>query len=188
MNALVDRKVASYVNEHCVATYMKVGTFQLVGGQKVGGNVASYFCLSDGAVLHAVPGPVPAHEFLREARWAVDTRKMALTLSTDLAKDTLDAKKYRLLVRAAHEERYQTIDPWRVRTSGPRLPGIVNLNPHREEDAARVPAEMPRHVTPQVQAHWLLARRPLDRLEQIYPVVWQDVLNERLSQLPVAIR
>ena len=67
MNALADEKVAEYVNEHCIATYLKVGTFQVVNGQKVGGNVASYFCVNDGAVVHAVAGPVDAQVFLSEA-------------------------------------------------------------------------------------------------------------------------
>src|SRR5258707_516154 len=66
----MDEKVAEFVNEHFIATYLKVGTFQIVNGQKQGGNVVSYFCLGDGAVLHAVPGSVNARTFLSEARRA----------------------------------------------------------------------------------------------------------------------
>ena len=31
--------------------------------------MASYFCLSDGTVIHAVAGPVDARQFLREPYW-----------------------------------------------------------------------------------------------------------------------
>ena len=34
MNALADETVASYVGEHFIATYLKVGTFQIVNGNK----------------------------------------------------------------------------------------------------------------------------------------------------------
>ena len=47
------------------STYQKVGTFRIVGGNKQGGNVASYFCLSDGTVVHAVAGPLDARRYLQ---------------------------------------------------------------------------------------------------------------------------
>jgi hypothetical protein len=50
------------------------GTFQIINGQKVGGNVASYFCVWDGGVLHAVPGQVNAQKLLEEAHWAYSSR------------------------------------------------------------------------------------------------------------------
>ena len=59
------------------ATYQKVGTFRVIDGVKIGGNVASYFCLSDGTVVHAVAGPLNARQYLQELRWAVDLRKLA---------------------------------------------------------------------------------------------------------------
>jgi hypothetical protein len=187
VGALRDHKVADYVNQHCVATFMKVGTFQIIGGQKVGGNVASYFCLSDGAVIHAVPGPAQAQEFMTEARWAIEARKNALTLSTDLATGRLDSAKYRSILQKGHEERYLTGDnPWRSRPPVAVVPGIIN--PHADGPASPLPRTMPHDVMPQMQVHWLLATHPLDKLENIYPTVWQDVLHERLSQLPVAMR
>ena len=67
------------IGENFEATHQKVGTFQIVAGQKQGGNVASYFCLSDGTVVHAVAGPLDAHQFLREAKWAIEVRKLAMT-------------------------------------------------------------------------------------------------------------
>jgi hypothetical protein len=167
VNALADDRVADYLNENFVCTYLKVGTFQIVNGQKQGGNVASYFCLPDGGVLHAVPGKVNAVKLLAESRWAHETRKSAATFASDLIKETLDSAKFRDQIIRAHAERY-----------------------HAEQGIGRrgyvpVPAAMPRHTSQQAQAHWLLARRPLARLDSISPVVWEQILGERLSGLPV---
>ena len=69
MNALADERVAEFFNETFVCTYLKVGKFEIVNGQKVGGNVASYFCLYDGSVVHAIPGKTEANKLLsREYR------------------------------------------------------------------------------------------------------------------------
>jgi len=154
VNALSDTQVADFLREHFVATYMKVGTFQIVGGRKVGGNVASYFCLPDGAVIHAVAGKSNGPAFLNEARWAWETRRSALTLSTDLVSGQVDSARMRSEVKKAHHERYQT----------------ANL------------------VTQQTQVHWLLGTRPLARIDEVYPTVWQEILREKLSGLPVAMR
>ncbi len=78
MNALANPAVGEFLNEHFVSSFQKVGTFQIVAGQKQGGNVASYFCAPDGRVLHVVAGPVDSATLLREARWVVDTVKQSL--------------------------------------------------------------------------------------------------------------
>ena len=78
MNALANDEVGKYLNEHFVSSYQKVATFKVVGGQKQGGNVASYFCAPDGRVLHVIAGPVDAATFLREAKWVVETTKLAM--------------------------------------------------------------------------------------------------------------
>ena len=57
---MTSEEVGDYVGKNFVASYQKVGTFRIVNGQKQGGNVASYFCLPDGTVLHAVAGPLDA--------------------------------------------------------------------------------------------------------------------------------
>jgi len=151
-----------------VSTYLKVGKFRiLANGIKSGGNVASYFCLSDGSVLHAVAGQRDAQQFLQEMRWASETRKAAQTQAANLRAGTLDMKKYVSFVRKAHGERF-----------------------HAEHssvfgDRDTIPVQMPQLATPQAKTHWLLARQPLGRLETIYPIVWRQVLNEELSALPV---
>jgi hypothetical protein len=101
VKALASEEVGKYLNEHFVSSYQKVANFRIVNGQKVGGNVASYFALPDGSVLHVVAGPVDAATLLREARWVVETRKMAITVSRG------NAAKYKRLWRKAHAERLQ---------------------------------------------------------------------------------
>jgi hypothetical protein len=78
VNALTNAQVGKYVNENFVASFQKVATFRIVGGQKQGGNVATYFCAPDGRVLHVIPGPVDAGTFLRESKWVVDSAHKAL--------------------------------------------------------------------------------------------------------------
>ena len=170
MNALADDKVADYINENFVATFLKVGTFQIINGQKVGGNVASYFCQSDGTVLHAVPGKVDGRTLLDEARWAVESRKLALTHSTNLATGAVDKAMLKQSIRRSHQERFaQTNDR-------PKFPGVV----------ASLPPALPMHVSQQAQAHWLLAMTPLASVTSVYPFVWERILREKLSGLPVA--
>jgi hypothetical protein len=159
--------VAQYLNDNFVCTYLKVGAFKFIGQQKVGGNVASYFCLSDGAVLHAVAGQTDANTFFREARWAIDTRKSAQTHATDLRSGKLDMKRYTYKVKAAHFERYH--DEMHTRRG----------------DRDTIPVQMPIVATAQAKTHWLLANRPLARIEAVYPTVWQRILGEELSDLPV---
>jgi hypothetical protein len=143
-----------------------VGTFQIVNGQKQGGNVASYFCLGDGSVLHAIPGQVQPAKFLSEARWAYEVRKAALTSSTDLVRGEVDARKYRERVKSAHLERYSVGGGMRWGNN-------------------QLPNTLPRNVTQQTQVHWLLATRPMPRIDDVYPIVWERILNEKLSTLPV---
>lgn len=160
--------MVEYFNETFICTYLKVGTFQIVGEQKVGGNVASYFCLHDGGVIHAVPGKTGADKILEEARWAYETRKSALTFGTILGTDLVDMKKYTEQVRRAHVERY-----W------------AEINPSSAARSTPLPMNMPRGRSQQAQAHWLLGRQPLAKLDAVYPIVWTQILNEKLSTLPV---
>jgi hypothetical protein len=171
VNALANDDVANYINDNFVATYMKVGTFQIVNGEKQGGNVATYFCLPDGAVIHAVPGKVDAQTLLSESRWANETRKFALTRSTDLAEGEMDQVKFRFLIRQAHEERFAV-----ARSQG------------RAKVSARLPDSLPTNLSLQAQAHWYLAMDPLAKIDAVFPFVWERILNERLSGLPVVRR
>ena len=166
---------------------MKVGTFQIVGDRKVGGNVASYFCLPDGTVLHAVPGPANGPTFLSEARWAWEIRKTALTHATDLVTGAVDKDLCQSEMKKAHEERFAAAtNPQLARKLRAGAIGAQNAN--RGIGNLTLSPDLPRHVNQQAQVHWLLATRPLERIDQIYPIVWQEILREQLSNLPVAMR
>lgn len=163
---------------------MKVGTFQIVGDQKVGGNVASYFCLPDGSVLHAVLGPADARTFLSEARWAWDIRKTAMILSTDLVTGDVDASRLRDEISRAHRERFVAALP----PDMARKLRLDSPNPTRALFKKTLPAKLPQHIDQQTQVHWLLASRSLARIDQVYPIVWEEILREKLSGLPVLIQ
>ena len=164
--------MAEYINENFVCTFLKVGTFQIVNGQKQGGNVASYFCLGDGRVVHAVAGQVGADKLLSESRWAYEIRKSAVTFATDLGTGKIDEKKYRDKIVRGHTERYNT------ETNTWTHPG--KLHP--------LPARYPDHVGQQAQTSWLLATKALPDWRDLYPTIWTRVLNEQLSDVPVAKR
>lgn len=162
--------MAAYINDNFVSTYLKVGKFQIIGGQKVGGNVASYFCLEDGAVVHALAGPTNAGTLKNEARWALDIRKSAKTVSTSRISGDVNWKRFASHIRHAHAERFHD-----------RINTVLG-------DRNRIPVSMPLRASKEAQTHWLLAKQPLAQLDVIYPVVWERILNERLSALPVARR
>ncbi len=181
MNALSSQQVANFLQDRFVATYLKVGTFQIVGDRKVGGNVASYFCLPDGRVLHAVPGPANAQTFLREALWAREIYRKALTAATDFSTGEVERTRLEEAVKNAHVEAFLAAPrSWQSRTmpipsswdTGQTTALPLRLPPARQQD----------------QVHWLLARRGAAPLDEVYPIVWQEILRERLSSLPIAMR
>jgi hypothetical protein len=159
VNALANAEVGKYLNSSFVSSYQKVGTFTVNGNKKQGGNVASYFCTPDGRVLHAIAGPVNAEVMLREARWVVETAKLA---SLDGIKS--DTRR-RVFWRKAHSDRLQKehqVELARLGKSGRRLnldkPGLVHL---------------------------MLATAPTPRLEQVYKLVFEKILKEKVSTAPV---
>ena len=105
-----------------------------------------------------------------EASWAYETRKSALQHGSNLATGKVDPQRYVDRVQSAHTERFHA-----------EYRGLW-----KKQQA--VPAEMPRIASKQAQAHWLLANQPLAKLDTVYPVVWTQILGERLSALPVAKR
>jgi hypothetical protein len=102
VNALASPEVGKYLNEYFACSFQKVATFRIVGAQKQGGNVASYFCAPDGRVLHVVAGPVDAATMLREARWVVETTRKAMKAAGN------DGAAFKAYFRKAHAERLRT--------------------------------------------------------------------------------
>jgi hypothetical protein len=99
VNALANPEVCKYLNEYFVSSFQKVATFKIVGKQKQGGNVASYFCAPDGRVLHVVAGPVNSATLLKEAQWVVETTKKAMADAKN------DGGRFKAYFRKAHAER-----------------------------------------------------------------------------------
>lgn len=156
---MANAEAGKYLNDNFVATYQKVGTFTINGGQKQGGNVASYFCTPEGRVLHAIAGPVKADVLLREARWVVESAKLA----------ALDGGKSELRLRQfwckAHGDR---------------------LRQEHQVDIAQLGRLKHRlHLDKPGKVHMLLATAPLPRLEQIYKLVFEKILYEKVSTAPV---
>ena len=99
---MANPEVGKYLNEYFVSSYQKVATFKIVGKQKQGGNVAAYFCATDGRVLHVVAGPVDAKTLLKEAQWVVETTKKGLKEAKN------DGSSFKAFFRKAHAERLRT--------------------------------------------------------------------------------
>lgn len=158
MNALANASVGQYLNEYFVSTYQKVATFRINGDQKQGGNVASYFCTPEGRVLHVLAGPVNADQLLREARWAVESYKMARLECRE------DATRLRMFLWKVHGER---------------------LRQEYGLDLTADNAWPSRDLGKQGRVHLLLTAAPLARLENIYTLVFEKILNEKVSTAPV---
>ncbi len=156
---MANAEAGKYLNDNFIATYQKVGTFTINGGQKQGGNVASYFCTPEGRVLHVIAGPINADVLLREARWVVETSKLA----------ALDGGKsdgrLRTIWRKAHNERLQ--------------------HEHQVDVAKLSRLHRRLHLNNEGKVHLLLATAPLPRLEQVYKLVFEKILNEKVSTAPV---
>jgi hypothetical protein len=159
VNALAKERLGAYLNNHFVSAFQKVGTFRVSNGQKQGGNVASYFCTPGGLVLHVVTGPVDESVFLREARWAVETHKLAMLESRG------NVLRFKAFLRKAHSERL-----WREHQYDIRATARASNRPALEG---------------QGRVHRVLALYPLLKIEQVYKYIFEKVLNEKVSTAPV---
>jgi hypothetical protein len=176
VGALADANLGAYLNRHFVSAFQKVATFQINGGQKQGGNVASYFCTPDGLVLHTVAGPVSSHAFLSEARWVNETYNLAALEN----KQTVPL--LRTFFRKAHIARLQMehhigVPVDRLPTSSLSRRGL-NLV---------LDSNMHLNLNERGKVHLLLAAAPLAQMDQLYQVVFEKILNERVTTNPVVL-
>jgi hypothetical protein len=176
VSALTQDDVGQYLNRHFVSAFQKVGTFRIQNGNKQGGNVASYFCTPDGRVLHAIAGPVGGAAFLREARWANETYQLALMVPRSSA-------EMQAFFRKAHLDRLQAEH-------------FVALAENRLGDPSAVtPALLTELLESNVRlginnagkVHLLLAAGAMPRLDKVYQVVFESILNEKISTQPVKV-
>jgi len=181
VNALSDQEVGEYFARHFVATYQRVGTFDIVGNAKQGGNVASYFCKPDLSVLHAVAGPVNATQMLKEARWTVEANKHAALVALE------NTVVWKTIFRKAHLDRLEAEHGVNVRRLA--LPA-TNQGMYFSVSAAilnQLRAQN-RGANNAGKVHQLFAAYPLVELGRVYTVVFDNILNEKVSTLPVAQR
>jgi hypothetical protein len=158
-----------------VSAFQKVATFRINGGQKQGGNVASYFCTPGGQVLHAVAGPVDAGTFLREARWAHDTYEAAQL-------EAATPGQLQAFFRKAHLDRlHREHGVWLPQQRLPR-PDAPTGGPLDQSFAQHATGPL----NNQGKVHLLLARCPVPPLGQVYQVVFERILGEKISTSPVA--
>jgi hypothetical protein len=167
--------VGNYLNTFFISSYQKVGTFRVANGRKQGGNVASYFCLPDGQVLHVLAGPVDATTLLQEARWVVETWKLALLEKKEDPPQRLAffAKAHADRLRQEHgltlSEDYQL-----------RNASAFDLTTFLDQSANR-------RLSRQGRIHRLLACTSPLKIEQIYRVVFEKILGETISTSPVVV-
>jgi hypothetical protein len=177
VSALSDENVGKYMNRHFVSSFQKVAAFQINGDQKNGGNVAGYFCSPEGFVLHAVAGPVDANVFLREARWANETLNLAVM------ENHKTVSQMQTFFRKAHLARLQ--NEYGIHLPASRLPAQTNATPHSL--GKLLDQNIGLRLNNQGKVHLLLAVAPLPRIDQVYQVVFEKILNERVSTNPVAV-
>jgi hypothetical protein len=161
VNALANDEVGKYLNDHFVSSFQKVATFRIAGGQKQGGNVAGYFCTPDNRVLHAIAGPVNAATMLREARWVEEAYKLGLL------EGKTDCVNFKEFFRQAHADRLRL--EYGLDVSSPNA------------------ARKRRALGNQGRVHLLLTAAPTAKVESVYKLVFEKILNERVSTRPVVV-
>jgi hypothetical protein len=175
VNALADENVGRYLNTHFVSSYQKVGTFRIANGQKQGGNVAGYFCTPQGQVLHVIAGPVGADLFLREARWVIETHKLAVLENRHQSHNLQEFFRRAHAERLKYEFGVEYISPTPRTRSGSSTDPAALLAEPRYRDLPR-----------QGLVHLLLAACGSCEIQQLYRVVFEKILGEQISTLPVA--
>jgi hypothetical protein len=182
VNALANEEVGKYLNDHFVASFQKVSSFRIVNGEKQGGNVATYFCLPNGKVIHAIAGPVNAETFLIEAKWVVDLQNMASLEAPN------NYNKYVAFIRHAHTLRVQKELGFGEGAALSKSAGAAGC---RGAGFTGVPTgfhrPMPnfRALSTQGKVNLMFSQHPLPGLDQIYKYVFTTILGQQISTLPV---
>ena len=179
MNALAKDEVGKFFKANFVASHQKIGNFTIDGSQKQGGNVASYFCTADGRVLHVVAGPVSADTLLKEARWVVETWKAAQLVTHEADQPLRNFMHNAHAARLRNEHKLDLHKPGNAMPGG-GLPSGTHANTVPIYDQPRF-GKLDRAG----RVHLLLAASPLIPIERLYAVVFEKVLDERVSILPV---
>lgn len=215
MNALAKPEVGQYINQYFVSSFQKVATFQIVNGQKQGGNVAAYFCAPDGRVLHCVAGPVNAEQMLREAKWVVEAVKKAG------AESKKSGVAFKSLFRQWHAQRLReehglVVEPvtfdeapaqngddtltYRDPSGRPLVPVLppppiegpdvefrLKQDAAKAANASEIADSRGRRwsLGNQGRVHQLMAAHCLAKIENLYGSVFENILGEKITTKPV---
>jgi hypothetical protein len=167
--------VGNYLNTFFISSYQKVGTFRVANGRKQGGNVASYFCLPDGQVLHVLAGPVDAATMLQEARWVVETWKLALLEKKE------DPRQLLAFFAKAHADRLRQEHGLTLSEDHPlRNASTVDLTNFLDQSASR-------RLSREGRIHLLLACTSPLKIDEVYRLVFEKILGETISTSPVVV-
>jgi hypothetical protein len=192
VKALANEDVGKLLNRYFVASFQRVGTFKINNGRKQGGNVATYFCVPDGRVLHAIAGPVDANTLLAETNWVIRKTKEAAARSKG------DATTFKHLMRKFHAERLQEkygIHVTPVLQDG-ALQDLKTALAYRDAAGRRLapvlplpPIENGREVrarlTNDAKVHRLLAAHATMKIENLYGAIFEGILAEKVTTKPV---
>ena len=192
MKALANVEVGKLMNKHFVSSFQRVGSFRITGNQKQGGNVAAYFCPSDGRVLHAIAGPVDSKAFLEEANWVIEKTKEAI------ANNKGDGTRFKQLMRKYHAERLQ--EKYGIRVTAvlkdETLQDLATAVAYRDAEGRRLapvlplpPIENPGEVkkaTPNgAKVDRLLTAHAGMKIENLYGAIFEGILGEKVTTKPV---
>ncbi|HYV35480.1 MAG TPA: hypothetical protein VE988_07240 [Gemmataceae bacterium] len=178
MGALAQKDVGDYLNKYFVSSYQKIASFTVTaGGQKQGGNVASYFCTPEGRVLHVVVGPVSGEQLLKEARWVEETWKLAEM------HELKTVEKLQILFRHAHLERLAT--DFNIHVKPQKLPRLEPANAATIINGPYVNTLLNHSPNQQGKVHLLLAGFTLPKIGRVYGTVFETILNQEISTVPV---
>ena len=126
-------------------------------------------------MLHVLAGPVDATTLLREARWVVETWKLALL---EKKEDPLQLSAF---FARAHADRLR------------REHGLTLSEDHQLRNASTVDLtnfldqSANRRLSRQGRVHLLLACTSPLQIEQVYKLVFEKILGETVSTSPVVV-
>jgi hypothetical protein len=166
------------LNKYFVSSYQKISSFTVTsGGQKQGGNVASYFCTPAGRVLHVVAGPVSGAKLLEEARWVEETWKLAEMYELKTFAQVQNLFRHVHLDRLAKD--------YHIKINPQQLPLLEPGNATATIRGPYVKSLVDQSGDQQAKVHLLLAAFSLPKVARVYGTVFESILNQELSTTPV---
>lgn len=134
-------------------------------------------------MLHLIAGPVDAKKFLQEARWVIESCKLA-----QLEERGNTLYKLQKHFRMEHVQRLR--DEHHAPLNYRHLPHIVAKRTAKSlGDYALMDRRLIRQgLNNEGKVHKILAYYPLPRVSQIYRAVFEGILKEKIETRPVVVK